>query len=172
MPSTLDRGRVKMARPLPADLATGAAAGLFAGAVLLIGLAVVFSLFEAVPAWYPIQVIGSLVYGPAALSAFDPAVLLTGITLHLFGPALIWGLVFGALVNLVGPTRVEGWELLGLFVGAASQVIDVYILAPAVFTVVQGQDLWAASIPDGWSWALHLMYGVALGIFPWRERRD
>lgn len=162
---------MSLARRLPRDLVLGVISGQFAGLLMLGLLMIVFTVFLDRPAWYPVQVIGSLAFGEAALGGFHPPAFMAGIVLHLFGPCLFWGLVYGVLVNIVRPLRVEMWEIIGLVVGAFMQVIDVYVFVPAVFHIFQGYNLWQASVPDGWSWAAHLMFGVALTLVPFPETR-
>ncbi len=147
-------------------LAAGALAGQVAGLVMAVVVMAVFTLFLGKGPLFPVQVIGSLLTGEAALHGLHLPSLLAGLVLHQAGPSLAWGLAFGALVHAAAPRR--GMLLaLGIAVGLLSQLIDVGILVPVAMRALQGRDLWAAHVPAFWSWAAHLVFGLSLGCFPW-----
>lgn len=152
--------------PLRRDLAAGALAGQVAGLVMAVVVMAVFTLFLGKGPLFPVQVIGSLLFGDAALPGFHLGALLAGLVLHQAGPSLAWGLLFGALVHVLGLRRGGGLLLAGAFVGLASQVIDVGLLVPAAMRALHGHDLWAENVPAFWSWAAHLVFGLALACQP------
>lgn len=146
-------------------LLAGALAGQVAGLVMAVVVMAVFTLLGKGPL-FPVQVIGATLTGEAALHGFHLPSLLAGLVLHQAGPALGWGLAFGALVHAAAPRR--GVLLaLGIAVGLLSQVIDVGVLVPLAMRALQGRDLWAEHVPAFWSWAAHLVFGLSLGCFPW-----
>src|SRR5512140_2837620 len=76
------------------DLATGVLAGQIAGLVMAVVVMLVFTLFLGKGPLYPVQVIGSFIYGDAALHGLNVPALIAGLLLHQLGPALFWGAVF------------------------------------------------------------------------------
>ena len=110
--------------------------------------------------------IGSLVFGDAALQGVHLPAVLAGLVLHQAGPSLAWGLTFGALVRAFAPRRA-GLVVLGVAVGLVSQVIDVGLVVPAAMQALHGHDLWAEHVPAFWSWAAHLVFGLSLAL-SWR----
>jgi hypothetical protein len=148
------------------ELVAGALAGQVAGLVMAVVVMAVFTLFLGTGPLYPVQVIGSLVFGDAALQGLHLPAVLAGLVLHQAGPALAWGLVFGAAVHALAPRRA-GLLALGVAVGLASQVVDVGLVVPVAMRAFQGHDLWAEHVPAFWSWAAHLVYGLSLACFPW-----
>lgn len=158
------------AAPLGHDLAAGALAGQLAGLVMAAVVMVVFTAFLGKGPLFPVQVIGSLLFGEAALHGLHLPSLLAGLVLHQAGPSLAWGLAFGGLAHALQPRRA-GLVALGLAVGVASQLLDVGLLVPAAMKALQGRDLWAANVPAFWSWAAHLVFGLSLAILPWGVAR-
>lgn len=148
------------------DLAAGALAGQVAGLVMAAVMVAVFTLVLGTGPLYPVQVIGSLVFGEAALQGIHWPAVLAGLVLHQAGPSLAWGLAFGAVVHAYSPRR-SGLVVLGLATGLASQAIDVGLLVPAAMRILHGHDLWAEHVPAAWSWAAHLVFGLSLGLMPW-----
>jgi len=126
----------------------------------------VFTLVLGTGPLHPVQVIGSLVFGEAALSGLHLPAVLAGLVLHQAGPSLAWGLAFGALVHATSPRR-GGLLLLGAAVGVLSQLVDVGVLVPVAMRALHGRDLWAEQVPALWSWAAHLVFGLSLACFPW-----
>ncbi len=97
--------------------------------------------------------------------------MIAGLLLHQGGPALFWSLVFGLAVHqwrLAGTARLAA---LGVAVGAMSQLVDVSLILPPVMRALHGRDIWAAEVPAFWSWAAHVVYGLALGLLFTSVRR-
>lgn len=151
---------------LARHLAAGALAGQVAGLVMALVMVAVFVLVLGTGPLYPVQVIGSLAFGEAALRGIHLPAVLAGLVLHQAGPSLAWGLVLGALAHALDPRR-GGIVALGVAVGLVSQVVDVDILVPAAMRALHGRDLWAEQVPVLWSWAAHLVFGLSLACFPW-----
>lgn len=167
VPASIHRSHLA---PLRRDLAAGALAGQVAGLVMAVVVMAVFTLFLGKGPLFPVQLIGSLLYGDAALAGFHPGALLAGLLLHQAGPSLAWGLAFGALVHGLGLRR-GGLLLAAALTGLASQVVDAGLLVPAAMRALHGHDLWAENVPAFWGWAAHLVFGLALACQPWIARR-
>ena len=153
------------------DVLAGALAGQIAGLVMAVVVMAVFTLFLGKSPLYPVQVIGSFVFGDAALDGFHLGAFLAGLVLHQLGPSLFWGGVFGAIAGRLEPLSRVQLVTLGLAIGVASQLLDVHVLLPLLMEALHGHDLWAEQVPVFWSWAAHLVFGLALVCFPWVARR-
>ncbi|HTE54956.1 MAG TPA: hypothetical protein VK698_29080 [Kofleriaceae bacterium] len=149
---------------------SGALAGQIAGLVMAVVVMAVFTLFLGKGPLYPVQVIGSLVFGDAALDGIHVGAIAAGLLLHQLGPALVWGIIFGLVVNRLD-LRGAGLAVAAVATGVASQLIDVGVLVPAAMKALHGHDIWAAEVPAFWSWAAHLVFGIALLSLPWVSRR-
>lgn len=153
--------REKGAAEFLASLFAGQLGGLAMAAALL----VVFPVFLGTGVLYPVQVIAATALGPGALVQPTVANIALGVMLHQFGPALFWSILFGLVV---APGRTPftraGVLLTGIAIGAISMVIDVYLLMPPVQHLLNGHNLWAEHVPQGWDWIAHLVYGAATGL--------
>jgi hypothetical protein len=149
-------------RSLYAGVLAGQAAGLIMAAVVM----AVFTLFLGKGPLFPVQVIGSFVFGDAALQGFHAGAFFTGLALHQLGPSLGWGLALGLVAWALGLRRGLGLAGLAVAVGLVSQVIDVDIIGSLAFTALQGHDIWAEQVPVFWSWAAHLVFGLGLLLYP------
>lgn len=145
-------------RSLLDGLIAGQAAGLVMAAVVM----AVFTLFLGKGPLFPVQVIGSFVYGDAALQGFHGPAFLMGLVLHQAGPSLGWGLAFGAAVWALGLRSRAGLAALAVGIGLLSQVVDVSLIGSRAFTLLHGHDIWAEQVPAFWSWAAHLVFGLGL----------
>lgn len=153
------------------DLVPAIITGQIAGLIMAVVVMAVFTIFLGKGPLHPVQVIGSLIFGEPALHGFHLGAFIAGLVLHQGGPALFWSLVFGWTLHTL---HVEGGVKLaaiGVGVGVASQLIDVNLLLPPVMRALHGRDLWAAEVPAFWSWAAHVVYGLALCTYPLVRRR-
>ena len=157
-------------RSLRNDLLVGAVSGQIAGLVMAMAMVAVFALFLGKPVYYPVQVIGSFVFGDAALVGFQLPAFLTGLALHQGVASLIWGIVFGLLVHQLQP-RGAAWVALALGVGIVSEILDVGLLVPAIMNARFGHNIWAENVPRFWDWASHLIFGLSFLVFPWVNAR-
>lgn len=148
-------------------LAAGAIAGQISGLIMAVVMMAVFTVFLGKGPLYPVQVIGSLVFGDAALQGFHLPALLAGLVLHQAGPSLFWGLVFGGVLYALDLRRGAPVVLIGAIIGLASQAVDVNLVIPAAMKLLHGHDIWAEQVPAFWSWAAHLVFGLGLAVFPW-----
>lgn len=153
------------------DLAAGALAGQVAGLVMAVVVMAVFTIFLGKGPLFPVQVIGSLVFGDAAIHGFHLPALIAGLLLHQLGPALLWGVLLGLAARTFDVRRGAGLLALGAGVGLLSQLVDVSLVVPAAMNALHGHDIWAEQVPSFWSWAAHLVFGLALVVFPWAHAR-
>ena len=158
------------------ELRTGGRAGVAAGlamAVALMGLSA--SLLGKSP-FYALEVIAASVTGAGVLGHVTARAVLLGMLVHLMGPSLLWGVVFGLVIWVFRPERSIGLAWLGLVVGATAQVLDVNVLIPALshsatisnVIPLHVNEIWADHVPITVSWMAHLVYGFALSLHPWR----
>jgi hypothetical protein len=160
------------------ELRAGFVAGQVAGLVMVAIWMALFAAFLGASPFYPVQVIASSVLGEQALGPITGSTLLVGVAVHQLGPALLWGFVFGFVVWLSRPSRGVALLMFGLLIGAVSQVVDVYLIIPALLHSVahglprafpiQEHNLWAEYVPQAASWLGHLGFGLALAVYPWR----
>jgi hypothetical protein len=166
-------GDVVAARPhasLRQDVVAGAIAGQISGLIMAVVVMAVFTVFLGTGPLYPVQVIGSLVFGDAALEGVHVGALAAGLLLHQLGPALVWGIAFGVVVNRFD-LRGGALAAAAVATGIASQVVDVLVLVPFAMKALHGHDIWAEQVPAFWSWAAHVVYGLGLLSFPWVAAR-
>lgn len=162
-----------VARPDPAGLGrrgvvltrVGAAAlaGQLGGVAFAVLLMIASALARHSPLW-PLQVMGALFLGPAALERLTAGGVVLGLLASQLGPALFWALVFGALA---ASARVRlglnDAMMLGFFLGGVAELVDVAGLMPPFQHWLHGADLWAGNIPRLWHWLAHAAYGLTLG---------
>jgi hypothetical protein len=133
-------------------LLTGIITGQLAGLIMAVVVMIVFALFLGKSPLYPVQVIGSVLFGEQALQGF-----------HL-------GAVYGLLAAKFQPQNTFGALLLGLGVGVVSMV-GPYALIPFVMNIMQGVDLWNREVPMFWDWAAHLVFGMSFALYPIVQRK-
>jgi hypothetical protein len=159
------------------ELIAGVQAGQVAGLAMAATLMAVFSVFLDKSPFYPLQIIAASVLGENAIGPLDARTLVVGVLIHQLGPALLWGIVFGVVVWLTKPRRSVTLMELGLCVGALSQIIDVQLLLPLFSGAFSGHfplfgpllraNLWT-HVPIAASWLGHLVFGIALSLYPWK----
>jgi hypothetical protein len=148
-------------RPIVSGIITGQLAGLIMAVVVMI----VFALFLGKSPLYPVQVIGSTVFGEAALQGFHLGALVAGLILHQLGPALLWGFLYG-LIAAKFSVRTTGAALaFGVVIGVISMV-GPYVLIPTVMNALHGVDFWNREVPMFWDWAAHLVFGISFALYP------
>lgn len=148
------------------DIWHGILAGQVAGLIMAVVMMAVFTVFLGKGPLYPVQVIGSAVYGDAALQGFHVGAFIAGLLLHQLGPPLVWGSIFGLTVNKLDARRGGALVATAVIIGLASQVVDVNLILPPVMTALHGHNIWAEQVPAFWSWAAHLVFGLGLLVFP------
>jgi hypothetical protein len=148
-------------KPVLAGIVTGQLAGLIMAVVVML----VFTVFLDKNPLYPVQVIGSMLWGERALEGSNVLAVLTGLVLHQGGPALLWGLLFG-LYSRKNPAMSRHEALLaGLVLGVISMA-GPYALIPLLMNALHGVDIWNREVPMFWDWAAHLVFGLSFGIYP------
>jgi hypothetical protein len=153
------------------DIIAGAVAGQIAGLIMAVVVMVVFAVVLGTGPLYPVQVIGSVIFGDAALDGIHVGALAAGLLLHQLGPSLLWGIAFGVVVNRLDLRRGPGLVMAAVAAGVASQLIDVGLLVPVVMNALHGHDIWAEQVPAFWSWAAHIVFGLGLLCLPWVASR-
>ena len=148
------------------SLAAGVITGQVAGYLMAVVMMFVFTVFLGKGPFYPVQVIGSFIFGDGALNGFHLPALVAGLVMHQLGPSFFWGAAFGLVTYALDIHR--GSRLVGLAVGTGvlSQIIDVNLIMPVAFRALHGHDIWAEQVPAFWSWAAHMVFGAGLALFP------
>lgn len=159
--------------PLRAHLLAGIVAGQVAGLAMAAAVMLGFGVVVGTSALLPFQVVGSLLFGQAAMvhEAHVPA-FLAGLAIHQLGPSLGWGLVMGAGSYAVRAVRGTQVLVLGLGIGIAAQVIDVNFALGMAYQVAGIRDIWLQHAPSLWSWLAHFLFGLVLALtYPWAWTR-
>ncbi len=144
---------------------SGIFSGQISGLIMAVVVMIVFTLFLGKGPLFPVQVIGSMAFGEAALPEFHFGAFLAGLFLHQMGPSLLWGAVYGTLANKLS-IRTTGQALkLGIGVGILSMV-GPYVLIPFLMKALHGVDIWNREVPLFWDWAAHFVFGVSFSLYP------
>jgi uncharacterized membrane protein len=157
---------VSRPRAILSGIVTGQIAGLIMAAVVMF----VFAVFLGKTPFYPVQVIGSAVFGESALQGFHFPALIAGLVLHQIGPSLLWGVVFGLLARKLPIESREQALMVGLGVGVIAMV-GPYVLIPVLMNALQGVDIWNREVPMVWDWAAHLVFGASFALYPTVESK-
>jgi hypothetical protein len=157
---------------LKRDVLGGVLAGQIAGLIMAAVMVVVFTAFLGKAPYFPVQVIGSFATGDAALAGFHLPSFLAGLAIHQAVATLLWSFPFGLVMNKAEQSWIHV-ALVGLGIGVASQVIDVGFIVPGIMNALHGHDIWAANVPNFWSWAAHIVFGLGFLLFiPIRARLE
>lgn len=149
------------AKPIVSGILTGQIAGLIMAVVVML----VFTLFLGKDPLYPVQVIGSTLFGEQALVGFQLGAFLAGLLLHQLGPSLLWGTIYGVLADKLSVGDSSKALGLGIAVGVISMV-GPYVLIPFIMNLLQGVDIWNREVPMIWDWAAHLVFGASFVLYP------
>ncbi|MGZ3842116.1 MAG: hypothetical protein ACXVCA_08525 [Bdellovibrio sp.] len=148
-------------KTLLASILTGQVAGLFMAVVVML----VFTVFLGKGPFFPVQVIGSVIFGESAMSGLHIGALLAGLILHQLGPSLLWGTLFAVLAKNFSLETAKSCLSFGLIVGVISMV-GPYFLIPFVMKTLHGVDFWNREVPMAWDWAAHLVFGASFVLYP------
>ncbi len=148
----------------------GVITGQIAGLIMAVVVMLVFTVFLGKGPLYPVQVIGSALFGEAALQGINFPAILAGLFLHQAGPSLLWGFLFGFLAGKVPANTPKSALVLGLGVGVISMV-GPYLLIPALMQALHGVDIWNREVPMFWDWAAHLVFGASFALYPIVQRK-
>lgn len=165
-PSSRGNQTETASRPLLSGIITGQIAGLIMAVVVMI----VFTVFLGKSPLFPVQVIGSVLFGEPALQGFHLGALMAGLLLHQLGPSLLWGTIYGLLAKKFSLRTSSSALYLGLALGVVS-MLGPYVLIPAVMNTLQGVDFWNREVPMFWDWAAHLVFGASFALYPSVERK-
>jgi hypothetical protein len=158
---SLSKAQTKTSSPMIASIVTGQIAGLIMAIVVMI----VFMVFLGKNLLFPVQVIGSTVFGAAALQGIHVGAILAGLVLHQLGPSLLWGVVFGLVAKKMAVENTGSALKIGLLVGLVS-MLGPYVLIPAIMNTLHGVDFWNQEVPMFWDWAAHLIFGASFALYP------
>ncbi len=149
---------------------SGIFTGQIAGLIMAVVVMLVFTVFLGKNPLYPVQVIGSALFGEAALQGVHIGAILAGLVLHQLGPALLWGFIFGLLAKKFSIHSTSAALKLGLGLGIVSMV-GPYLLIPAVMNTLHGVDFWNREVPIFWDWAAHIVFGTSFALYPMIQQK-
>lgn len=153
-----------------ASVVAGLIAAMMGAALMAVVMTVAFLRYDGRPLYYPLQLIGTFLFGDVSMIAPRWEIYPTAAAL-LFGTCGLWGLVYAFVASRLRVTAsVGGALLLGVVVGLASQLVDIDLIAPALMNRMWGHDLWIENVPPVFSWLGHIMFGLMLGSYPFLFR--
>ncbi len=164
METTIDRN-IGVAGADSKPLLTGIVTGQLAGLIMAVVVMLVFTLFLGKGPLYPVQVIGSTLFGESALEGIHIPAVLAGLVLHQLGPSLLWGVLFGLVAKKIPIESVGQALAMGLGLGVIS-MSGPYALIPFVMNTLQGVDIWNREVPLFWDWAAHMVFGASFALYP------
>jgi hypothetical protein len=165
MEATMNQNSKPLNPTLDRTIRNGIITGQIAGLIMAVVVMAVFALFLGKSPLYPVQVIGSMVFGESALPDFHLGALLVGLILHQLGPSLLWGVVFGFLAQRFSVQSPAQALKLGLGVGILAMV-GPYLLIPFLMHTLHGVDIWNREVPMFWDWAAHIVFGASFVLYP------
>jgi hypothetical protein len=160
----------------PARYAASIVSGLIASQIGAIVMAIfMFAVYPTVfgtRLFYPLDVIGSYLYGERALAVGLGAVgRLWALCFHI-GVCATWGIMFALLATLLRVDKtVWGPVVLGVCIGLAAQLVDINLITPPLMHTLHGVDLWAMTVPAWVSWVGHILFGLSFASFTPMFRR-
>ena len=154
------------AKPILGGILTGQLAGLIMAVVVML----VFAVFLGKNPLFPVQVIGSMVFGESALQGLNIGAILAGLVLHQLGPSLLWGFVFGLAAQKFSVETTASALKLGIALGVLSMV-GPYVLIPTLMNALHGVDIWGREVPIFWDWAAHIVFGASFALYPFVQTK-
>jgi hypothetical protein len=149
-------------------LSAGVVAGMVAGSTMALVMASLSYAAAGKSPFLPFTAIGSSILGRAIDHSDDPFTPALGLLFHMTVPSLVWGAMYGVLHILTRPRYARTLLFMGLVIGALAQVVDAWILVPALASVHLIWDAWTPAVHPLLSWLSHLAYGVGLSFYPWK----
>ena len=165
MENTMNLNLKTNSKPTSNTILSGIITGQAAGLIMAVVVMLVFTVFLGKGPLYPVQVIGSTLFGEAALQGFHLGAFLTGLILHQLGPSLLWGTLYGVLASKLSIQDSSKALGLGIAIGVLSMV-GPYLLIPFVMNTLQGVDIWNREVPMFWDWAAHIVFGASFMLYP------
>ena len=159
-PQTVARSKAD-SKAILSGIITGQVAGLIMAVVVML----VFTVFLGKHPLYPVQVIGSTLFGEPALQGIHIGAVLAGLILHQAGPSLLWGVLYGIAAKKLSIQTTRKALKAGVVLGVISMV-GPYLLIPAVMMALQGVDFWNREVPMSWDWAAHIVFGASFVFYP------
>ncbi|WP_374077581.1 hypothetical protein [Bdellovibrio bacteriovorus] len=144
---------------------SGIITGQIAGLIMAVVVMLVFMIFLGKNPLYPVQVIGSMVFGESALQGLHIGAILAGLILHQLGPSLLWGVIFSLLAKRLSVQTSKEALRLGLIVGVLAMA-GPYVLIPFMMKTLHGVDIWNREVPMFWDWAAHIVFGASFVLYP------
>ncbi|WP_347356777.1 hypothetical protein [Bdellovibrio sp.] len=157
----IHNGTVASKKTLISAIITGQVAGLIMAVVVML----VFAVFLGKNPLYPVQVIGSMVFGQAALEGVHIGAILAGLILHQLGPSLLWGVLFGFAATRFSIETTKESLIAGMILGVIA-MSGPYVLIPFLMKTLHGVDFWNQEVPMFWDWAAHIVFGLSFALFP------
>lgn len=121
-------------------------------------------------AFFPLRVIGSAVFGDAALQRLNGTAAFTGFVLHFTVATLPWVFVFYYAVKLARVRQLLHFMLLGVAITVTSELLDAYVVVPALMRALHGHDIYGEHITKPISWMGHIIFGMGFTFAPYVER--
>lgn len=149
---------------------SGVVTGQIAGLIMAVVVMLVFTVFLGKNPLYPVQVIGSALFGEAALQGIHFGAILAGLVLHQLGPSLLWGFLYGVAAKKLAIQTTGSALIAGIALGVISMA-GPYVLIPAVMNTLHGVDFWNREVPLFWDWAAHLVFGASFALYPMIQRK-
>lgn len=150
----------------PAPFAAALLAGQLGGvAFLLFWILSLLLFYPGFPWTWPIQVIAAFVLGPEAL--FSPIWLtfVVGVLVNQV-VAFAWSFAFALVVDsTIFRPRLATNVVAGLILGLVAAFVDIYLLVPPLFGVLQDWNPWWVYLPRLYDWYAHLAFGLTTGWF-------
>jgi hypothetical protein len=146
-------------------LLSGVVTGQIAGLIMAVVVMLVFTVFLGKNPLYPVQVIGSMVFGESALQGLNLGAILAGLVLHQLGPSLLWGVIFGLVAGKFSIRTSQSALVFGVVLGVVT-MIDAYVLIPFLMNALHGVDIWNREVPMFWDWAAHIVFGASFVLYP------
>ena len=154
-----------------ASLVAGVIASMIGATLMAVVMTVAFLRYDGRPIYYPLQIIGTFLFGDLSVIAPRWEIYPTAAAL-LFGTCAVWGIGYAFAATRLRVDKSIGASLvLGLVFGLASQLVDIDLIAPALMHRLWGHDLWIENVPPMFSWLGHVVFGLSLGSFPFIFRR-
>jgi hypothetical protein len=149
-----------------ASLVAGVIASMIGATLMAIVMIVAFTRYDGRPLYYPLEIVGTFLFGDISMLSPRWEIYPTAAALH-FGVCAMWGMGYAFAATLLRVDKSIVYALLlGLVVGQTALLVDIDLIAPALQNRLWGHDLWTENVPPIFSWLAHVVFGLSLGFFP------
>lgn len=121
-------------------------------------------------AFFPLRVIGSAVFGDAALQRLNGTAAFTGFILHFTVATLPWVFAFYYAAKLTRARRLLHFLVIGIAITVVSELLDAYFVVPVLMRALHGHDIYGEHITKPISWMGHIIFGMGFAFAPYVER--